>query len=69
MLTISAEKEEEKNEKEKGHNKREYSFNSFSRSFTLPENYKAEKIDAKYDDGVLKIRVPKKLLLKNQKKR
>ena len=69
MLTISAEKEEEKNEKEKGHNKREYSFNSFSRSFTLPENCKAEKIDAKYDDGVLKIRVPKKLLLKNQKKR
>jgi HSP20 family protein len=60
MLTISAEKEEEKNEKEKGHNKREYSFNSFSRSFTLPENCKAEKIDAKYDDGVLKIHVPKK---------
>lgn len=60
LLTVSAEKEEEKNEKEKGFTRREYSFNSFSRSFTLPENMMAEKIDAKYEEGVLKIFVPKK---------
>ena len=60
LLTVSAEKEEEKNEKEKGFTRREYSFNSFSRSFSLPENRMAEKIDAKYEEGVLKIHVPKK---------
>lgn len=60
LLTVSAEKEEEKNEREKGFTRREYSFNSFSRSFSLPENMMAEKIDAKYEEGVLKIHVPKK---------
>jgi len=62
LLTISAEKEEEKNEKENGFTKKEYSFNTFSRSFTLPENAKSEKIDAKYENGILTINVPKKEL-------
>lgn len=60
VLTISAEKEEEKNEKENGYTRREYAYNSFSRSFTMPENFKLDKIDAKYVDGILKITVPKK---------
>lgn len=58
-LTISAEKEEEKKEKEGEYSRREYSFNSFSRSFTLPENVKDANIDARYENGVLKVSIPK----------
>jgi HSP20 family protein len=58
-LCISAEKEEEKKEKEGDYTRREYSFNSFSRSFNLPENVKEGHIDAKYENGVLKVIVPK----------
>jgi HSP20 family protein len=60
MLTISCEKEESKEEKEEKFNRREYSYSSFSRSFTLPEEVNREKIDAKYEDGVLKLMLPKK---------
>lgn len=58
-LCISAEKEEEKKEADDDYTRREYSFNSFSRSFTLPENIKEGSIDAVYENGVLKVVVPK----------
>ena len=58
-LTVSAENELEKNDEEEGYSKREYSFNSFCRTFSLPENINEEKIEAKYDKGVLKITIPK----------
>lgn len=58
-LTISAEKEEETKEGKGDYSRREYSFNSFSRSFALPENVKAANIDARYVNGVLTISVPK----------
>ena len=60
MLTISSEKEESKEEKDKKFNRKEYSYSSFSRSFTLPEEINKEKIEAKYEDGVLKISLPRK---------
>ena len=60
MLTISSEKEENKEEKDKRFTRKEYSYSSFSRSFTLPEEINKEKIEAKYEDGVLKISVPRK---------
>lgn len=59
VLKITAEKEEEKDEKDGEYARREYSFNSFSRSFALPEGVKEGSIDAKYDDGLLKISIPK----------
>lgn len=59
MLTISAELEEEKEEKEKTFTRKEYNFNSFSRSFTVPTGIKTDKIEAKYVDGVLKLVLPK----------
>lgn len=59
ILTISAEKEAEKKEDDGEYSKREYSFNSFSRSFTLPENVKEGNIDASYENGVLRISIPK----------
>jgi HSP20 family protein len=64
-LTISSEKEDTKEEKEKANGKvtrKEYSYESFSRSFRMPENCKADKIEARYDNGVLKVSVPKKEL-------
>jgi HSP20 family protein len=59
MLTISCEKEENKEEKEKTFNRKEYSYSSFSRSFTLPEDVLKEKIDAHYENGELKLMLPK----------
>ena len=61
VLTISAEKEEEKEEKrdKNGYSRKEYSCNSFSRSFSLPEDAKESNIDAKYENGILKVTVPK----------
>jgi HSP20 family protein len=59
ILTISAEKEEEKEDKNKRYTRREYSYNAFSRSFVLPDNVKATDVKAQYEDGVLRINVPK----------
>ena len=60
MLTISSQREEDKEEKGKKFTRREYSYSSFSRSFTLPEEVNKEKIEAKYEDGVLHLVLPKK---------
>jgi len=62
MLNISAEREEEKKENQKNYTRREYSYNSFNRSFTLPENVKEEDIKAHYEDGVLKLTLAKKVV-------
>lgn len=40
--------------------RREFSYQSFSRSFTLPNIADSEKIEAKYENGILKIVIPKK---------
>jgi HSP20 family protein len=60
MLTISAEKEESKEEKDKKFTRKEFNYSSFSRTFTLPEEILKEKIEAKYEDGVLKIVLPRR---------
>lgn len=59
VLTISAEVENEKEEKEGKYTKQEYNYNSFSRSFNLPEGVSKEKIEAYYEDGVLRLKLPK----------
>lgn len=59
-LTISAERKEEKEEKKKNYTRQEYSYNSFSRSFTMPEDAKEEDIKAQYQDGELKLSIAKK---------
>ena len=60
VLTISAEKTNEQTDDQKQYNKREYSYTSFVRSFTLPESVDDAQIEAEYVDGVLKINVAKK---------
>lgn len=62
ILTISAEKKEEKEEKKKNFTRKEFSYNSFTRSFTLPENVKEDDIKAHYEDGVLKLNLAKKTM-------
>jgi len=59
-LTISCEKEEQKEDKLEKTTRKEYSFTSFNRSFTLPEDILMEKIEATYADGILNIVLPKK---------
>jgi HSP20 family protein len=58
-LTISGERKNETEEKGEGYLRREISRGSFKRTFVLPETVDVEKIDAKYEDGVLKIEFPK----------
>ena len=59
MLTISGEKKEEKEVKEENYHRRERSFGSFRRSFTLPGEVDEEKIAASFKDGVMTIDLPK----------
>jgi HSP20 family protein len=61
LLTISSEVKAESIEKEEGRfARREFRNVSFKRSFKLPENVKAEEINASYQDGILNVSLPKK---------
>lgn len=60
QLNISVEQQTENKESNRKYNKREYSYSSFVRSFTLPELADHSRIEAAYEDGVLKIDVAKK---------
>jgi HSP20 family protein len=61
VLTISSEKQSE-NETKEGKNvtRREFSYQSFSRSFTLPAIVETDRITAKYENGILRVNIPKK---------
>ncbi|MBE0667285.1 MAG: Hsp20/alpha crystallin family protein, partial [Bacteroidales bacterium] len=56
---ISSEHKEEKQEEQDGYKRKEFSYNSFCRSFYLPEDVNGEKIGANYKDGVLNVEIPK----------
>lgn len=58
ILTIAATKHEDKEEKEKNYYRKERSFGSFKRQFNVG-NVKENEIDAKFNNGVLKISFPK----------
>lgn len=59
ILTISAEKNEQKEEKNEKFTRREFNYNKFSRSFTLPALVNVDGIKANYMDGVLHLNLPK----------
>ncbi len=59
VLSIKGEKKEEEEEKNKTWHRREVRYGSFSRSFTLPTDVKADEAKASYENGVLKIVLPK----------
>lgn len=60
ILTVTGEKEEEDKEESGNYRRREYSYNSFTRSFALPENSISDKIEAKYENGILRLMLPKR---------
>ncbi len=60
VLTISSEMKSENEEKKDNYTRKEFSYSSFKRAFTLPETVDGAKIDAKYEDGILKLTLPKK---------
>lgn len=60
VLSVSVEKKAEATEDGKKYSKREYSYQSFVRSFTLPDTIDYSKIGAEYTDGILKLNLAKK---------
>jgi len=60
VLCISSEKKFEDNKTEGNYSKKEFSYQSFSRSFTLPDSADEGKIMAKYENGLLMISIPKR---------
>lgn len=59
LLTISGERKTKDEVKEDDYYKLETTFGKFSRSFTLPENVDVENIEARSDNGVLEVVIPK----------
>jgi HSP20 family protein len=64
VLTIAFEKKEEKENETFRTIRREFSFESFKRSFNLGEEINADDIQAKYESGILKLYMPKKPVVK-----
>ena len=60
IFVISSEIQNENEDKNKSYTRREFSYESFRRSFHLPNSVEAEKIKAKYEDGLLRLVIPKK---------
>ena len=68
ILTISAEKKEEKKNDGEKEIRKEYSYRSFKRSFTLDEKIDGAAIEAKYVNGILTLNLPKKEEVKTASK-
>lgn len=64
LLTVSAEKKEEVKDEKQKQIRREYSYQSFKRSFTVDEKIDATNIEASYINGVLILNLPKKEVVK-----
>ena len=63
VLTVRGEKREERKEGDEGqYHLVERTYGSFSRSFQLPKNLDESKIEAKFEHGVLTVRIPKAAL-------
>jgi len=60
VLTLSGERRYEKDVKEENVHRVERAYGSFSRSFSLPSNVDANKVNAGMKDGVLEVRLPKR---------
>ena len=60
QLTISVEQSSNHEDNQKNYSKREYSYSSFVRSFTLPDSADDSQINATYSDGILRIDIAKR---------
>ena len=68
LLTISYEKKAEAEDKAQKFVRKEFTFSSFKRSFSLDEKINADAIEAKYENGILTVTLPKKEEVKNSPK-
>ncbi len=59
MLTVSAEEKKESDAEKNGFSRREFSYRSFQRSFQLPDHADPDNVKAHYEDGVLRLAIPK----------
>ncbi len=59
LLTVSSESKMENKEESDRYTRKEFSFSSFRRSFSLPDSVDADKIKAVHENGILKIVLPK----------
>jgi len=66
-LTLRGERKFEKETKEENYHRIERSYGSFFRSFALPSYIDQDRIEAEHENGVLKIRMPKRSELKPRK--
>jgi HSP20 family protein len=60
QLHIGYKKEQEEEKDNRNHWRREYNYQAFDRTFTLPSMVESDKVKASYTDGILRITVPKK---------
>lgn len=60
VLTVKSETENNEEENNTNFTRKEFSYTSFQRSFTLPESADSEKIKADYKNGILTIEIPKR---------
>ncbi|RZK60536.1 MAG: Hsp20/alpha crystallin family protein [Pedobacter sp.] len=60
LLNVSVEKEQRNEAQDKNYSRKEFSYHSFVRSFTLPQGADENGIGAKYENGILNIIIPKK---------
>jgi HSP20 family protein len=68
LLTISYEKKEESKSDDYKTVRREFSYRGFKRSFSIDQQVDADKIQAKYENGLLKLLLPKKAETKENTK-
>ncbi len=69
VLSISCEKSEEKEETQESFTRREFNYSSFERNFSLPDSVDVDEIDATYHDGVLRLRLSKRVSEEPPKKK
>ena len=59
ILSVGAETKSENSEENENYTRREFGYSSFKRTFAIPDSVESEKIHAGYQDGILKITLPK----------
>lgn len=65
VLSVSAEMKNSKELNEKNYKMKEFSYGSFNRKFQLPELIDADNISAQYENGILNVELPKKIVTEN----
>jgi HSP20 family protein len=69
VLSISSEKEKKNEVNDENYMRREFSYSSFCRTFTMPDSVDADKIKASHRNGILEIVIPKREEAKQKPKK